>query len=124
MTTKTNKTIYWIATGLLTVMMLMSIGMYFFDNAKVSETFVKLGFPAYIVYPLAIAKLLGLIAIWTNKIKALKEWAYAGFFFNFILAIAAHVMISDGEHLPAIVALVLLLVSYMYSKKVHGEYAS
>lgn len=124
MTTRTNKTIYWIATGLLTLMMLMSVGMYFFNHAEVSETFTKLGFPTYIIYPLAIAKLLGLVAIWTNKIKALKDWAYAGFFFNFILAIAAHIMIKDGEHMPAIVALVLLLVSYMYSKKLLGEYAS
>lgn len=124
MTTRTNKTIYWISTGLLSLMMLMSVGMYFFNHAEVSETFTKLGYPTYIIYPLAIAKLLGLVAIWTNKIKALKDWAYAGFFFNFILAIAAHIMINDGEHLPAIIALVLLLVSYMYSKKLLGEYAS
>lgn len=124
MTTKTNKLIYLVATGLLTVMMLMSVGFYFFDHAAVSESFTKLGFPTYIIYPLGIAKLLGLTAIWTNKIKALREWAYAGFFFNFLLAIAAHVMIADGEHFPAIVALILLLVSYMYSKKFLGEYAS
>lgn len=124
MTTRTNKTIYWISTGLLSLMMLMSVVMYFFSHAEVSETFTKLGYPTYIIYPLAIAKLLGLVAIWTNKIKALKDWAYAGFFFNFILAIAAHIMINDGEHLPAIVALVLLLVSYMYSKKLLGEYAT
>ena len=124
MTTRTNKTIYWIATGLLTLMMLMSVGMYLFNHAEVSETFTKLGFPTYIIYPLAIAKLLGLVAIWTNKIKALKDWAYAGFFFNILLAISAHIMIKDGEHMPAIVALVLLLVSYMYSKKLLGEYAS
>jgi len=124
MTTKTNKIIYWVATGLLSIMMLMSVGMYFFNHAEVSKTFNALGFPTYIIYPLAIAKLLGLVGIWTNKIKALKDWAYAGFFFNFILAIAAHVMIKDGEHMPAIVALVLLLVSYWYSKKLYGEYAS
>ena len=124
MTTKTNKIIYWLATGLLSVMMLMSVGMYFFNHAEVSETFAKLGFPTYIIYPLAIAKLLGLVAIWTNKIKALKDWAYAGFFFNFILALSAHVMIKDGDHMGAIIALVLLLVSYWYSKKLYGEYAS
>lgn len=124
MTTRTNKTIYWISTGLLSLMMLMSVSMYFFNHAEVSETFTKLGYPTYIIYPLAIAKLLGLVAIWTNKIKALKDWAYAGFFFDFILAFGAHFMIKDGGHMPALVALVLLLVSYWYSKKLHGEYAS
>lgn len=124
MTTKTNKAIYLIATGLLTLMMLMSVGMYFFKHAEVSEVFTKLGYPTYIIYPLAIAKLLGLGAIWTNKIRALKDWAYAGFFFDFILAFTAHFMIKDGGHMPALVALVLLLVSYWYSKKLLGTYAS
>lgn len=102
----------------MTALMLMSVGMYFFNHEMVSETFEKLGYPAYIVYPLAIAKLLGLLAIWTNKSKALKEWAYAGFFFDFVLAFFAHVMISDGEFGAALVALVLLLISYFSGKKV------
>ncbi len=35
--------------------------------------------------------ILGLIAIWSNKSATLKEWAYAGFFFNFVLAFLAEV---------------------------------
>lgn len=114
---KRDKIIYWIATGLLTALMLMSAGMYFFQNDMVSETFTKLGFPTYIIYPLAIAKILGLIAIWTKKSAMLKEWAYAGFFFNFLLALSAHINVGDGEYLPAAVAMLLLAVSYAYSKK-------
>jgi len=120
MTTKTTKIIYWVATGLLTLMMLMSVYMYLFNHAEVSELFTKLGYPAYIVYPLAIAKLLGLLALWSKKCNEMREWAYAGFFFDFVLAAAAHMMIKDGEHLPALVALVILLVSYFYSKKLYG----
>lgn len=114
---KRDKIIYWIATGLLSAMMMMSAGMYLFNNAMVSETFSNLGFPSYIIYPLAVAKILGVIAIVSNKSKALKEWAYAGFFFDFVLAAAAHLSISDGDHMGAIVATVLLFVSYFFGQK-------
>ena len=112
-----NKIIYFASTGLLTVLMLMSAGMYIFNHEMVVGIFTKLGYPTYIIYPLAIAKILGLIAIWTRKSNTLKEWAYAGFFFDFILAFAAHIYVKDGEHLLALIAIVLVIVSYEYGKK-------
>ena len=117
MTKKTIRIVYWVATALLSLMMLMSAGMYFFNHSMVSQTFSNLGYPTYIIYPLAIAKLLGIIAILSKKSPTLKEWAYAGFFFDFVLAVAAHISINDGEHLPAMVAILLLLVSYIFEKK-------
>ncbi|MFK7908262.1 MAG: DoxX family protein, partial [Chitinophagales bacterium] len=101
---KKDKIIFWVSTGLLTALMLMSAGMYFFQYEMVSETFTKLGFPTYIIYPLAVAKILGLIAIWSRKSQMLKEWAYAGFFFDFLLAASAHINVGDGESFPAIIA--------------------
>ena len=115
---KKNKIIYYAATGLLTVMILMSAGMYLFNHDMIVEMFGTFGYPAYIIYPLAAAKLLGLFAIWNPNFKTLKEWAYAGFFFNFTLAFFAHLMIGDGEQVGAIIALVLLVTSYVFSKKI------
>ena len=117
---KTKKIIYWIATGLLCLFMLGAAGMYIFNHQAVTEIFQKLGYPAHIVYPLAIAKILGVIAILSNYSKTLKEWAYAGFFYDFILALSAHLTAGDGEFVPALVALVLLAVSYVFYKKVYG----
>ena len=114
---KRNKIIYLIATGLLSVLLLMSVGMYLFNNTEVSVMFTSFGFPTYVIYPLAAAKVLGLFAIWNPKFNVLKEWAYAGFFFNFILAFFAHHMIGDGEQMGALIAMVLLIVSYIFSKK-------
>ena len=119
MSLKQEKIIYYTSTGLLTALMIMSVGMYLFNHEMMVETFTKLGYPSYIIYPLAVAKLLGLIAIWTKLSHTLKEWAYAGFFFDFILALSAHIHIADGEHMPAIIALILLAISYYYSKKLH-----
>lgn len=114
---KKSKIIYYVSTGLLSLMMLFSASMYFFKNAAIREAFNNLGYPNYIIYPLATAKLLGLIAIWFVNHKWIKEWAYAGFFFNFVLAFFAHVMINDGDQFGALIALALLTISYIFSKK-------
>lgn len=114
---KKYKIAYWISTGLLTALMLMSAGMYIFNNAEITKAFTSLGYPTYVIYPLATAKILGLVAIWINKFKTIKEWAYAGFFFNFTLAFFAHFMVSDGEAGGAVVALILLFTSCLTWKK-------
>ncbi len=112
-----NVLIYRISTGLLTVMMVGGSAMYFFNYDEVSATFTKLGYPTYIVYPLAVAKLLGLVAIWTRRSETLKNLAYAGYFYNLILASSAHVAVGDGEFAPALVALVLVSVSFYSGEK-------
>lgn len=112
---KRNKFIYWISTGLLTAMMLLSVYMYFTNHIGVGMAFTKFGYPSYLVYPLALAKLLGLIAIWVRISPSLTEWAYAGFFYDFVLAQAAHLHAGDGQY-GALLALVWLMSSYFSSK--------
>lgn len=115
---KRDKIIFYVATGLLTLLMFFSAGMYFFNHAEVAKMFTALGYPTYIIYPYAIAKILGLVAVWFFRGKFINEWAYAGFFFAFILAFFAHFMIGDGEQTGAAIAMVLVIVSYIYSKKI------
>ncbi len=117
---KTQKITYWIVTVLLALLVLFSAGMYFFNHTEIVNAFTALGFPTYLIYPLATLKIVGLIVILGNMGSNLKEWAYAGFFFNFVLAFFAHVMIGDGEQFGALMALVLLLVSYFLGKKVRS----
>ena len=119
MSTKKDKIIYWVATGIISALMFFSATMYVIKNEMVREVFTNLGYPTYIIYPLATAKILGLVAIWTKKSRLLKEWAYAGFFFDLILAAAAHINIGDGEWVPALIGLVFLLVSYAYDRKLY-----
>ena len=44
---------------------------------------------------LGVAKIFGGIAILTGKLPRLKEWAYAGFAFDFLGATAAHIITGD-----------------------------
>ncbi len=110
---KKVKIIYLVSTALLTLNMLFSAGMYFLNYEMVAKIFVLLSFPTFIIYPLAIAKILGLAAIWSNKSEKLKEWAYAGFVFDLLLASFAHLNAGDGGSIPAFVALAIVSVSYI-----------
>ena len=112
----TIKIIYWTSTMIMIAIFAFSAGMYFSNYEMVSGFFESLGYPTYLVYPLAIAKILGIIAILSKKSKVLKEWAYAGFFFDAVLATWAHQQAGDGLGLSAI-AIVVILVSRWYDSK-------
>lgn len=114
---KTNKIIFYAATALFSGIMLFSITMYLTQTEVIQDAFNKMGYPSYLVYPLAIAKILGLFALWYPKFTTLKEWAYAAFFINVILAFFAHVMISDGQQLFSIFAFLFLTTSYLFYKR-------
>lgn len=113
---KAKKIIYIIVTALFSLNMLLSAGMYFFNHDMVAEMFNSIGYPTYIIYPLAVAKILGLLAIWTNKSKTLKEWAYAGFVFELLLAISGHIAAEDNQFFAALVALIMVGTSYTLFK--------
>ena len=115
---KTHKIIYWTSTVLLSLMMLASASFYFFKTEEVAKEFTKLGFPTFLIIPLASAKVIAIFVILRNRISTLIEWAYAGLFFNFVLATLAHYYAQDGKTGGAIVALVLLVVSYSFKNKV------
>jgi len=70
--------------------------MYFFNTDMVKGFFTALQFPEWVVIPLAIAKVLGVIAILSDLNATLREWAYAGFFFDVILATGAHYTAGHG----------------------------
>lgn len=117
---KTKKIIYWGATGLLSAMLLMSAGMYIFQNEMIQQLFMEFGYPTYLIYPLVVLKISAVIALLTQKETRIKELAYAGLFFEFILAFFAHIMVGDGEQMAAILAIILLMVSYVYNKKINN----
>lgn len=112
------KIAFYGVTGLLSLMLLFAaIGNYFLNTAAIKEAFGALGFPAFIVIPLGIAKIAGVIVLLTRFNKTLVEWAYAGFFFNFILAASAHLSVGDGEAVGSFVALLLLGISYILQRR-------
>jgi hypothetical protein len=116
---KTTKIIYYTTKAIFTALMLFSVTMYLTQTEMIKGAFTSFGYPDYLVYPLATAKILGLIVLWQTKFKTIKEWVYAGFVYNVLLAFFAHTMISDGEHLFALVGIILIAVNYFTYKKIN-----
>ena len=114
---KKTKILYWVSTGLLSALLLMSAGMYVFNHAEIVTMFTAFGYPLYIIYPLAFAKLSAVAVLLSQKQSIIKEWAYAALFFDFILAFFAHIMIGDGEQIGAVIAMALLIASYLSGRK-------
>lgn len=113
-----NKIVYWVSTAIFCSIFLFSAFMYFTKYEMVKGFFTSLGYPVYIIYPLAVAKILGIAAILTKKSGELKEWAYAGLFFDAALATAAHLHAKDGGQWLAITAMAMLIISRIFDSKI------
>ena len=116
---KTQKTIYWISTSLITLMMLFAAFSYF-TSPMAKSGFAHLGYPNYFRVELGTAKILGAIALILPWIPSrIKEFAYSGFTITFISAFIAHLSSGDPMKIAVtpIVALVVLAVSYIYYSK-------
>jgi hypothetical protein len=76
---------YWIVTGLFAAFMMLS-GIPNIISTPESVTMVsqQLGYPAYIIPFLGVAKVLGAIAILIPGYPRIKEWAYAGLVFDLL----------------------------------------
>ena len=114
---KLNKIIYWVSTTLLGVLLLMSAGMYIFNYLAIEEAFKSFGYPTYLIYPLAIAKTTAVLVLVIQKQSIIKEWVYSALFFEIVLAFFAHFMIGDGEQTAAVIAMALLILSYIFGKR-------
>jgi len=116
---KTNKIIYWISTAFLSLFMLFSAYSYL-TNPDMKAAFVHLGFPSYFRVELAIAKILGSLALLVPMVPALlKQFAYAGFTITFVSAFVAHTSSGDpmSVAIMPVIALAILAVSYLFYRK-------
>jgi hypothetical protein len=123
---KATKIIYWICTILVIAMMLYSaFGTFFIHDPQAADMMKKIEIPMYLLQFLAVAKVLGAIAILVPGYPRLKEWAYAGYFFD--LAGATYCFIYNSSKFPAgswapmLVFVVLLLGSYFTYHKLNAN---
>jgi hypothetical protein len=92
--TKTKTIAYWVTTGIL--VFCMTGGVFELMSLKTTvEGITKLGYPPYIIPALGLGKVLAILAILWPGLPRLKEWAYAGIFFNMAGAIVSHVARND-----------------------------
>lgn len=117
---KKTKIIYWTITGLFTLSILGSAIPSALSLPYAAEHFTKiLGYPAYFLPFTGIAKILGLVALYIPGNRRIKEWVYAGFTFDLVGAIYSGFCIGAATAylLPPAIALVLMIGSYIWYRK-------
>jgi hypothetical protein len=112
--------LYWIFTGLFGGFMLFSaIPDILMVPDAIEFVSNKLGYPQYIITFLGVAKALGVIAILIPGYPRIKEWAYAGLFFDLIGATFSVICVEGLQPGTAFMALPFAMgtISYFYYHK-------
>ncbi|MCA6363821.1 MAG: DoxX family protein [Bacteroidetes bacterium] len=109
---KKIKLAYWIITSLFAAFMLFSAIPDIMLDPEAVTFITALGYPEYFIVFIGIAKAAGAIAILIPQFKRIKEWAYAGLFFDLL---AAAVSIIATQELNAGIVVILLPVAFLFA---------
>jgi hypothetical protein len=118
---KTIKILYWVFTILFAALMIFSSygSLVVNDDAKML-IHDQLGYPVYFIPFTGYAKLIGSIIILIPGLYTIKEWAYAGLFFDLVAAVYSAIALS-GTVDPMLSVMLIWFVpgilSYIFWKK-------
>jgi hypothetical protein len=104
---------YWTVTLLVTAELLTGGIWDVMRTRHVVEVVTQLGYPAYILTILGVWKLLAVPALLAPRLPLLKEWAYAGVFFEMTGAAVSHMACGGGPEVAVtLVTAVLAVISW------------
>ena len=109
-----RKIVYWGSTAVVSLMLLLALS-YLTGSEQVTSGFSKAGYPQHLRIVLGIVKPAAAIVLLIPGFALLKEWAYAGVTFAWVMAtISAY---SSGEPVQVWILplglLALLAISYV-----------
>jgi hypothetical protein len=117
---KKDKLIFWTAT--IIIALFEGVMPALTSQTELAKEGIKhLGYPQYFGNALVIFKIAGVLALVIPQIpKRIKEWAYAGFAFDFIFAAISHGVVDgiNGQTFFPLVILSILIISYLYYHKI------
>ena len=93
---KTKVIGYWATTTIVAFVLLAGGVAQLAHRPENVEGMAHLGYPLYFLTILGFWKVLGAIALLAPRFPRLKEWAYAGTFFELTGAVASHVVCGDS----------------------------
>ncbi len=126
MTSKSNNVIYWISTSLFAALMIFSaVGGLQPSQQAIQVIHDGLGYPVYFIQFISVAKLLGSVVILIPGLNRIKEWAYAGLFFDLAGAVYSGIA-SSGKFDPMMLTLAIWILPgivsyYLWHKKVEQK---
>ena len=121
---KKYKIIFWVSTTL--IFLFEGVMPALTSHAEMAREGIRqLGYPAYFATMLAVFKVSGAVVLIVPQFsRRIKEWAYAGFTFNFIAASVSNGAIFGlgAEAFFPIIVLLVLAISYVsYHKLIRQE---
>jgi len=124
---KKEKILYWTFTDVFAAFMFVFAVPDIVSSEIAIEGFTKMGMPFYLLPFLGIAKTLGVIGILIPGYPRIKEWAYAGLFFDLIGATYCVFSTSSSSEMAGNLAfmttpLALGILSYIYYHKSHRQF--
>lgn len=119
-----NRIMFWLSTGLFCAFMLTSAIPNILQTREWVDIFKVLGYPQYILPFIGVAKLLGSIALLVPGFNRIKEWAYAGMFYDLTGAVYSGLAVGgfNQQMLVMLVPFALGAVSYIYHHKLINEH--
>ena len=121
---KRTKVLYWIFTVLFVLMMLLSaVPNVMMSPDSVELIHTQLGYPKYFIVFVGVAKILGVIGILIPGYPRIKEWAYAGLFFDLTAATASAIAVEGFQliHLSMAIFFAPGVLSYIWYHKLNAE---
>jgi len=125
MKAKKVNNIYWISTIIFGGLMIFSaVGGVQPSQQAIQLIHDMLGYPVYFIQFISVAKLIGAIVILIPGLNRIKEWAYAGLFFDLTGAIYSGIA-SSGKFDPMMITMLIWIVPgilsyYFWHKKMKG----
>ena len=112
MKTTTKSIAYWMTTGMVVLAMFSGGIAELAHRPETIDGMKQLGYPVYFVMILGFWKLLGSLALVIPGFPRVKEWAYAGIFFNMTGAAVSHLVCHDAAwHVGVTLGLAALAVA-------------
>jgi uncharacterized membrane protein YphA (DoxX/SURF4 family) len=114
MSTHARTIAFWVTTIFGPASFVIGGYLHLTRDPQVMATLAHLGYPVYFATIMGVWKLLGAIAIVVPGLPRLKEWAYAGFFFDLTGAAATRAFVGDSaaDILAPLVFLALVAASW------------
>lgn len=121
MNSTTTKVIYWAGAIFISLWFGASGFFELTKNPIVWDITVQLGYPAHFIYLLGVAKLSGVVVLLTpNRLLRLKEWVFAGIFFDIIFAFFSKLSVLNfAAGTDAIIAFTVISVTYIMFRKLY-----
>ena len=117
---KKAKMIFWITT--IIIFLFEGVMPALTSQTELAKEGIRhLGYPEYFGNALVVFKIIGVLILVIPQVSnRVKEWAYAGFAFDFIFASISHFAVDgfDFQSFFPLIFLVILAISYIYHHKI------